>query len=204
MPAAAAAKSALATSALSPMACVAAVQVVPAGEASAPASPDPHSFLSESPLPPLPSPPQLIDPAVDALVCLLLRRLRGDGHRLPYGMRAVLKAMQGMHKPLLVVMCTDAAGETSRYLQGVRDAATLHGVPVVHALSRAGLGEALGAKHAVTCTALRAMPDDATNNLLGIILTRASTAYAAYISQLVECPLAQLLAQAMVAQQQQQ
>lgn len=183
---------ALATSPLSPMACVAAVEVL-GGTA---AEPDPRAVLSEAPLPPLPSPPQLIDPAVDALVCLLLRRLRQDGYRLPYGMRAVLKATQAMHKPQLIVMCTDAAGETGRYLQAVRDAAALHGVPVVHALTRQGIGQALGAKHAVTCAALGTVPNESARRLLGIIMSRASTAYAEYISLLLQRPLADLLAAA--------
>lgn len=186
---------ALATSPLSPMACVAAVEVL-GGTAAGGGEPDPRAVFGEAPLPPLPSPPQLIDPAVDALVCLLLRRLRQDGYRLPYGMRAVLKAMQAMHKPRLIVMCTDAAGETGRYLQAVRDAAALHGVPVVHALTREGIGQALGAKHAVTCAALGTVPNESARRLMGIIMSRASTAYAEYISLLLQRPLADLLATA--------
>lgn len=127
--------------------------------------------------------PQLIDPSLDYLVFLMLRRLK-IGTYLLTGPRLARHMLSDRTKPLMLVVCTDAYGESMAcQLEELRLVATECGVAVVHALSRRGLGNACGARHCLTVATIMGVPDEQTANLMAAVMVRAAEAYGSYLSQ---------------------
>ena len=125
--------------------------------------------------------PQLIDPTLDYLTFLLLRRLR-IGTFAQFGMKSAKSLIAQRTKPVAVVLCTDAFGDDiGAEMDRLRAAATAAGVPVVHSLTRRQMGHACRVKHCLTVVCVMGTPDQETARLLLEVLARAAKAYGDYM-----------------------
>lgn len=140
-----------------------------------------NKCLTDASRVPIPS-PQLIDPQLDYMTFLLLRRLQ-SGPFLQMGLKMARTLLGDRTKPTLLVVCTDAFGEVmADALDALRQLATSAGVPVVHALSRRDLGQACGAKHCLSVAAVMGTPDRGAAELLSMVMVRAAAAYGGYLT----------------------
>lgn len=145
--------------------------------------------------------PQLIDPALDYLSHLLLTSLRGSAGSFQCGVRVSRRLVKERMKPLMIIVCTDAFGaDTAVLLEELRLEASIAGIPVVHALSRRGLGGACGTKHCLTSVAVMHSPNEHTQRLMGLIMQKAADAYAGYIAAFLT-PLSSPLSSPLSPQQ---
>lgn len=152
--------------------------------------------------------PQLVDPALDFTVFMLLRGLK-PSRDFQMGMKLTRKLLSDRReaKPLLLVVCTDAFGsEMAYHLADLRSVSMMAGVPVVHALARRALGEACGMRHGLTVVAIVSTPDEPSSRMLCAVMCKAAEAYAGYQGLLVQPPpaTAQQLQQLQQFQQFQQ
>lgn len=117
--------------------------------------------------------PQLIDPSIDYLAYAMLSSLELGRHAHTGAVRARDLLLCGARKPLALVVTTDAVTAT---VNDLRQMAVMLGVPVVHALPRMALGDAMRAACPLVVVAITDLPDDKTRDLLSLLMTRAASA----------------------------
>lgn len=147
--------------------------------------------------------PQLVDPYLDHLAYVLLRRLKAGTH-VHTGMRESRARLDRPRLPLVLIACTNAGGHVvAHHLADIRGTAAALGVPVVHALSRRLLAEACGldSGHLLTVVAVEHLPagDSYAMELLTGVLDRAARASAAYMDFQLSGPLGPLMRLAIEA-----
>lgn len=126
--------------------------------------------------------PQMIDPSIDCLAYMLLSELE-LGDTAATGPGAVRELLLGgpARKPLAIVVTTDPVSHAVNDLRGM---AVLLGVPVVHALPRAALGEAMRTTCPLVLVAITALPHTTARNLLCTLMTRAASACGEFAQRL--------------------
>lgn len=129
--------------------------------------------------------PQLIDPSLDGMAYLLIKRVRQcPSTGMATGIRGTKRAIFARIKPSIIVACTDAYGYVNDHLDDMRATAASRGIPVVYALSRKLLGEACGLRKPISAVALGEMADEDSRMLLGIVMARAAEACSGFLRAL--------------------
>lgn len=132
--------------------------------------------------------PQLIDPSIDCLAVLLLNRMHRGTH-YHVSINAVRYALNTAPcKPLVVFLTTDPLPPAKHAkMHTVRRQAIMHGVPVVHTLSRSWMGRAAGLSHSTGAVVIMNTPTHVEKELLNLIYTKALAACTSFID-LIEPP----------------
>lgn len=133
--------------------------------------------------------PQLVDPALDAAVYKLLRRLLPCGTYMQTGLRAARNLLAGYPKPLLIVVRTDVhGGDMEARFEQLRELATAKGVPLVHALDHRRMADACRVAPCLSIVTIMGVPDvtrDAmTTDLMAVVMLKAADAYSGYLERL--------------------
>jgi hypothetical protein len=140
--------------------------------------------------------PQLIDPQIAFLSCLLLRR---PGVEAVPGARLARKIIrsatlaasatpgEAAWRPALIFMCVDgSSGIMNDKLCKLRSMACKAGVPVVHCMTRKHLGMAMGVGFPVSVVCVLGIPDDhQTKGLLRRVMMLAEDAYGKFQDMLL-------------------
>lgn len=145
-------------------------------------SPVTSPVKSPSALPP-PSCPQLVEPGIDLMAHLLLQRLTVQRGALAVGIKQVAISLLQRQLPLAVLITTEGPrSETDPVMDNLRTMCTALCVPIIFALSRRHMGEAVRAPCGVSAVAVCRAPDERSRVLLSGLAARAERAVRQWVA----------------------